>query len=226
MLAGACQFGHGVGRFTINFIHSLLKGVIWPFRVASPLFLFPPLLSLLLPLPPPPFRAGIPGFAWLSAKNNSSNTEKKSPKKIALTREQQKTPPKSTKTHPKKHKNTKKDERNTKLFPRISRAKKNNQLPALAQISQKRRNCRPAPPFSEFGDIVVFKVGGFMSNSSSALLFSSPRPLLAGVYSHGVGGFRRNTTIIILRRFIKPRIRHTTTTTVRRPPLLRRLALQ
>ena len=29
--------------------------------------------------------AGIPGFAWLSEKNNSSNTEKKIERKLALT---------------------------------------------------------------------------------------------------------------------------------------------
>ena len=73
-------------------------------------------------------RAGIPGFAWLIAKN-------KPKKKFALTREKQKTKnKKSTKTPPQKHKNTKKHTQKTPnlFFSRLraklppSRQKKTN----------------------------------------------------------------------------------------------------
>ena len=105
-------------------------------------------------------RAGIPGFAWLRAKNKPKNN-------FALTRGGGETPPKSTKTPPKKlamrpslrvrpfqflklHKNTKKHEKNTHVFFALkslkkhfrAHARKKNHFPGLAQISQKRRNSR------------------------------------------------------------------------------------
>ena len=95
-------------------------------------------------------------MAW-HEKYKSSNTQKTKTKKRA-TREKQKTPPKSTTTPPqKKHKNTKKDEKTPIFFIALTRGKKplkkqcfrtyvrkNNHMPGLAQISQKRTNLRPA----------------------------------------------------------------------------------
>ena len=97
-------------------------------------------------------REGIPGFAWLSSKNNPQ-------KKFALTREKQKkTPPKSTKTQKKNTQKTPKKTfrahaRTKKPLPKSFRAyaRKNNHLPGVAQISQKRRNffsgCGEEAPF-------------------------------------------------------------------------------